>query len=96
MKVCPVCNSRCFDDMDTCYGCLHKFTEQDNKKDMEHKSNTDKIRIPEYFETEPFLNIQENDSTVKMAAHAKELKEKEEKITLKLELPKSILEKYVV
>ena len=27
MKVCPICKSRCFDDMDTCYGCLHNFTK---------------------------------------------------------------------
>lgn len=25
MKVCPVCKSRLFDDMDTCYGCMHRF-----------------------------------------------------------------------
>ncbi|WP_297153391.1 hypothetical protein [uncultured Ellagibacter sp.] len=25
MKVCPVCKARVFDDMDTCYGCLHRF-----------------------------------------------------------------------
>lgn len=24
-KACPVCGSICFADMDTCYGCLHKF-----------------------------------------------------------------------
>lgn len=24
-KACPVCGSICFSDMDTCYGCLHKF-----------------------------------------------------------------------
>ena len=26
MKECPICGSRCFDDMDRCYGCLHDFT----------------------------------------------------------------------
>lgn len=25
MKECPICGSRCFDDMDRCYGCLHDF-----------------------------------------------------------------------
>ena len=29
MKVCPVCGSRCFDDMEVCYGCLHDFTRED-------------------------------------------------------------------
>lgn len=27
MKVCPVCSARCFDDMDVCYGCMHRFEE---------------------------------------------------------------------
>lgn len=26
-KACPVCRSMCFSDMDTCYGCLHKFDD---------------------------------------------------------------------
>lgn len=26
MKTCPVCGSRCFDDMAVCYGCLHDFS----------------------------------------------------------------------
>lgn len=25
MKTCPVCGARCFDDMDVCYGCMHRF-----------------------------------------------------------------------
>ena len=25
MKTCPICQATCFDDMDTCYGCLHRF-----------------------------------------------------------------------
>ena len=25
MKTCPVCRARCFDDMEVCYGCLHRF-----------------------------------------------------------------------
>jgi hypothetical protein len=25
MKTCPVCNARCFDDMNICYGCLYRF-----------------------------------------------------------------------
>ena len=28
MKICPVCKSRCFDDMQVCYGCMHRFDEQ--------------------------------------------------------------------
>ena len=29
MKACPVCKARVFDDMDTCYGCLHRFDSPD-------------------------------------------------------------------
>ena len=25
MKVCPVCKARVFDDMEQCFGCLHRF-----------------------------------------------------------------------
>lgn len=25
MKICPVCESALFDDMDTCFGCLYRF-----------------------------------------------------------------------
>ena len=28
MKICPVCNARCFDDMEVCYGCMHRFGEE--------------------------------------------------------------------
>lgn len=28
MKTCPVCRARCFDDMEVCYGCLHRFNER--------------------------------------------------------------------
>ena len=32
MKVCPVCKARVFGDMDTCYGCLHRFDSSDAEK----------------------------------------------------------------
>lgn len=28
MKTCPVCHARCFDDMEVCYGCLHRFGDE--------------------------------------------------------------------
>ena len=27
MKTCPTCKARCFDDMEICYGCMHRFEE---------------------------------------------------------------------
>lgn len=29
MKICPVCKSTLFDDMDVCYGCMHRFEGED-------------------------------------------------------------------
>ena len=29
MKMCPICGARAFDDADTCYGCLHRFDNED-------------------------------------------------------------------
>ena len=31
-KTCPICGSVCFADMDTCFGCLHHFTDADATK----------------------------------------------------------------
>lgn len=47
-KVCPQCGSRCFADMDTCYGCLHHFGDEADgqevvsKKKGKKKSKTQK------------------------------------------------------
>ncbi|WP_283169748.1 hypothetical protein [Curtanaerobium respiraculi] len=29
MKICPVCKARCFDDMDVCFGCMHRFDDDE-------------------------------------------------------------------
>ena len=29
MKTCPVCNARLFDDMEICYGCMHRFSGEE-------------------------------------------------------------------
>lgn len=29
MIECPICHAKCFDDMDTCYGCMHRFSRED-------------------------------------------------------------------
>lgn len=31
MKKCPVCGANVFEDMDTCYNCLHIFKNDENK-----------------------------------------------------------------
>lgn len=35
MKTCPVCQGKVFDDMDTCYNCLHHFEEEVPKPPVE-------------------------------------------------------------
>lgn len=41
MKTCPVCQATCFDDMETCFGCLHRFdapSHQDGRAPAEAPS----------------------------------------------------------
>ena len=33
MKSCPVCKARCFDDMEICYGCMHRFEQEEGNGD---------------------------------------------------------------
>lgn len=33
MKTCPICHARCFDDMETCYGCLHRFSGRESTRE---------------------------------------------------------------
>lgn len=72
MKVCPVCKSRCFDDMGTCYNCLYNFNENIKPKEDLDKNDLPRSEklpfnnwIPEYFEVEscPYIedvNVFEN------------------------------------
>lgn len=32
MKVCSVCSARCFDDMEVCYGCMHRFGKEGEER----------------------------------------------------------------
>ncbi len=34
MKSCPVCKARCFDDMEICYGCMHRFEQEEGNGDV--------------------------------------------------------------
>lgn len=29
MKTCPICGARAFDDAAVCYGCLHRFADEE-------------------------------------------------------------------
>lgn len=39
MKKCPLCGANCFDDMHTCYCCMHRFCETDTDGGI-HKSDS--------------------------------------------------------
>ena len=97
MKICPVCKSRCFDDMDTCYGCMHKFNDEKNKK-----VDWSKDLIPEYFELDSCPIVEDVESfyerkiqkpSIKKSepSHAKDTTEVEENIVLRIEIPTRIL-----
>lgn len=80
--------------MDTCYGCMHQFAndakEYENLKETKMNDN-----IPEYFEMDSFPFIEDDYYFRTRGAHEKNVKENDEKIVIKLEVPKSVLEKYI-
>ena len=45
MKICPVCHGRCFDDMELCYGCLHRFDREPPENDAT-PSSADQATAP--------------------------------------------------
>jgi hypothetical protein len=34
MRTCPICQATCFDDMETCFGCMHRFEAGDDEVEM--------------------------------------------------------------
>ena len=96
MKVCPTCKSRCFDDMNTCYGCMHHFSEQDKYKESKRKELLMEDNIPEYFELDTFPFIEDDDYFRARGAHEKVQNPINENVVIKLEIPKSVLEKYLI
>lgn len=100
MKVCPTCKSRCFDDMNTCYGCMHKFDNDKSKTkklDMSvWKEEPMDDKIPEFFELESFPVVEDEDYFRVKGAHEKTNNSKEGKIKISFEIPKSVFEKYIV
>lgn len=92
MKVCPVCNSRCFDDMDICYGCMHNFKNEKEVKSMKStkKKQNDDRRIPEYFELETFPCIEDASQKKNFERCATT----DAMLKINIELPVSVLKKY--
>ena len=67
MKNCPVCKGRVFDDMDTCYNCLHHFEEDNFEQDRNQPRQAyDEFDHYEMFETDcsPQWSMPEGESSV--------------------------------
>lgn len=88
MKVCPVCKSRCFEDMDICYGCLYKFKQNDNANKEELVDH-----IPEYFELEPFLCVEEESAAYNFESPEINITNNDNMLDINLRVPKSLLNK---
>ena len=96
MKVCPICKSRCFDDMDTCYGCLYNFDKQEDDVFVYRKKEENSMpHIPEYFEIDAFPYIEEDDLVDVELFNNKSSKKPEETIKIHLEIPKSFLSTFM-
>ncbi len=67
MKTCPVCGSICFDDMTTCYGCMHDFSrdEAPRPRDMPNDAPTARHAL-----TLPLVIADDEDDFQKRGRHA--------------------------
>lgn len=45
MKTCPVCKARAFDDAQVCYGCLHKFSQQEMASHQEFPAASQTVQV---------------------------------------------------
>lgn len=107
MKVCPVCRSRCFDDMKVCYGCLYEFKNDANSEYFHEKnfpsSNTNKLkdvkivdicsnaRLPEYFEMETSPYIEAYDIFENYTQERKETNNKKSSKPFEIVLNRNIV-----
>ncbi len=46
MKTCPICNASCYDDMSTCFSCMHNFGESDACIQGAHALSADDSLLP--------------------------------------------------
>ena len=51
MKICPVCKARCFDDMEVCYGCMHRFVEEPSSDAVNHEISEPPTERPQAVQT---------------------------------------------
>ena len=72
MKECPICHGTCFDDMEVCYGCMHRFAEE-----LEMHTYETEPEEPKASDSAPAESAFEEHETTPQAQDT--LKEEEEK-----------------
>lgn len=45
MKTCPVCEAKAFDDAEVCYGCLHRFSEDEARLEPIVSADTCAVQV---------------------------------------------------
>lgn len=56
MKTCPICHANSFEDMQTCFGCMHRF--DDEPKQLVVKPAVEALSIEEPTVAEPPQRIE--------------------------------------
>jgi hypothetical protein len=79
MKECPICHAHCFDDMDVCYGCMHRFVTADAvsqpsvhapESEQAVGAQSDLLTIPLVEETSARMSVKVVDASEMQAAVA--------------------------
>ncbi len=83
MKSCPICHMRSFDDMELCYGCLHRFTTNTEPQHTQVQETQETEATPESS-----LTCREN--TPNIQTHNVH-EEPEPVMVVRIEIPASLL-----
>lgn len=59
MKTCPVCHGKVFDDMDTCFGCLHSFAGDEGMREADRPIAPETKRRPKEWTVPQVLEMPE-------------------------------------
>ena len=65
MKTCPVCEALAFDDAPICYGCLHRFGEEDARSEAAPIGSAPSVEAAESGADLPVFSIRFTPEPVK-------------------------------
>ena len=51
-KICPVCEAHCFPDMEVCFGCLHRFEDDERMAVVEELVPAERAVVSPYYDPE--------------------------------------------